>query len=171
MANLSAEQIGYLVNHLFLPPQLPAATNDSFERDSVLLGFVVQALKDFSPWIPQDQRETMQHVASGLSQFDQMRDEEGVIDEKNLLDNLKNLKNAAQGKSWFPPSHRPSAAHADNCQARYLHFTFSLRMQVSSSASALAPSRSRHLRSHHVLQQSPQPLDAFVAAFRAHPCA
>lgn len=103
MADLSADHIGYLVNHLFLPPRLPAVSDDSFEHDDVLLELVIHALEDFSSGLSQDERDTMQHVISALSHIAQMRDNEGGIDERRLLDNLKNLHKAPQGKFSIPP--------------------------------------------------------------------
>lgn len=98
MADLSAEQIRQLAEHLFLPPQLSAAAEDSVSLDNALLRLTCQALGEFTSLLTGEQRKTLQHVTSALFQVLHLRDSKGALDEAKLLDALTSFNEAGQGE-------------------------------------------------------------------------
>lgn len=106
MANFNADEIGYLVNHLFLPPQLPGADDHSVKYDSTLLALVCQTLKSFTDdfRLPAQQSKCSLIATAAFLNLARLQNEEGHLDASNLAEVLRSLASADIGEcSLFLP--------------------------------------------------------------------
>lgn len=113
MDDLTADEIGYLARHLFLPPQLPQQDDSTANYDNVLLRLVQQTLDDFVKQSNPEPSRTPRIVTSAISHLAILRDLDGSVNESKLAEAFKSLTIAETGRSSCPslalafPSHLP----------------------------------------------------------------
>lgn len=93
---MSFEAKLYLFNHIFLPPKLPQAADDSSEYERLLLDKVLEALEDFNGHVHAEDAGAMTTAITMLSRLKAMFGFNGDVDEGALLKALAQLE--AEGK-------------------------------------------------------------------------
>ncbi|KAJ4389003.1 hypothetical protein N0V93_006465 [Gnomoniopsis smithogilvyi] len=93
MADFTADEIGYLVNHLFLPPQLPQKDDFVSSYDNVLLRLIQQSLSKFIQDLDIEKDEAAQAVAVAISNFTLLQNEDGNVDGAKLAQAFHSLSN------------------------------------------------------------------------------
>lgn len=99
MADLTAEEIGYLVNHLFLPPQLPQQDDSSSTCEDALLRLIQHALGNFIRDLRPEQDKASRLVIASISQLALLQDSNGLLDGLKLAQAFQNLSKVHAGRS------------------------------------------------------------------------
>lgn len=95
MTEFSQKELDFFRYHLFLPPGLPQEDDHDAFLDNALLKLVVGALRDFGDLISQEERPIVCHVSAAIDKLIQTRNtDDGVVDEEELLDALKEMSEA-----------------------------------------------------------------------------
>lgn len=95
MADFPAEDLAFFRHHLFLPPCLPQADDQSFHLDDALLLLVYGVLDNFGGLVPEEQRPVVYHIADTIEQMIQTRtDSDGVVHEVKLLKAFQEMSKA-----------------------------------------------------------------------------
>lgn len=102
MAEFTADEIGYLAIHLFLPPQLPQQDDSKASYDNALLRLVRQTLEDFVQQLDPEQDQTSRLVTLAISHLENLRNSDGSVNGSKLAEAFKDLINAEDGKSSCP---------------------------------------------------------------------
>lgn len=102
MGEFTADEIGYLARHLFLPPQLPQQDDSTPNYDNVLLRLVRQTLDDFVKQSDPEPSRTSRIVTSAISHLAILRNLDGSVNGSKLAEAFKSLTTAEIGKSSCP---------------------------------------------------------------------
>ena len=82
----------YMINHIFLPPQLPQGDDFNVEFETILLKTTISALLQFQDQITDDQDAVIDLVYVMLDNLRTVRDSSsGAVSEDNLKDILMNI--------------------------------------------------------------------------------
>jgi hypothetical protein len=79
----------YLINHVFLPPKVPQEDDYNADYERLLLKVVLDALTIFKRHIPTDWLSATESVMHMVKDLENMLDNHGFINEKQLKELLK----------------------------------------------------------------------------------
>ncbi|KAI1660392.1 hypothetical protein F4813DRAFT_292940 [Daldinia decipiens] len=74
LAKLSAEEIRYIINHVFLPPWLPHENDYEVENEEALLKTVIQALYEFREYVQGDEVNAVDLAITTMEHLHRNRD-------------------------------------------------------------------------------------------------
>ncbi|KAF3059206.1 hypothetical protein GL218_04803 [Daldinia childiae] len=87
LAELSAEEIRYIINHVFLPPQLPHENDYEVKNDEALLKMVVQTLYEFREYVQGDETNAVDSAITTMEHLHRNHDfagDKSSTDQKGL---------------------------------------------------------------------------------------
>lgn len=97
------DPLGYIINHLFLPPGLPQQSDHDKKLDDALLQFVTESLPDFAACLPTHQHQIVQDVLAAIKHLAASRDAYGEVDEVRLLKAMGEFNTHATAGKCLPP--------------------------------------------------------------------
>lgn len=114
---LPAEVLEYLINHIFLPPNVPQEDDYRFEYENILLKVVTDALIQFKTCVTNDWFSVMDSVIDMVKNLQKIVEVKGIIHEERLRDALRDLcvkGRAVKEKSiFFPCIHSLTAGQVE----------------------------------------------------------
>lgn len=110
MADFNTEEVSYLANHLFLPPQLPQETDSALSFDNALIRLTKLSLKQLGKLVPSDQALAFAHVSFAISKIVDIRDGDGAVDGPKLVKAFQNLDGENDGNIPRNPEQATPAA-------------------------------------------------------------
>lgn len=96
--SMKLEETLYLFHHVFLPPKVAQAEDYNAEHEHGLLESVVDALRNFSDYIPIAHSMTLRKATEMIARLGKIHGSRGEIDESQLIMSLKELP--TQGKAY-----------------------------------------------------------------------
>ena len=87
------ESLRYIIDHVFLPPQLPqsAKESDTALHDGFLLEALIQSLQSCGQCLDAQDQGAVQDLYNTMNDFRRIRDEDGTVNERNLEMSLHSL--------------------------------------------------------------------------------
>lgn len=86
---IDPETLQYIVNHVFLPPQLPQASNENLDHETGLINVVLDAAKAFNALLPDD--DVCKSIISMVTDLSELRDNSSSINEAKLKATFEKL--------------------------------------------------------------------------------
>lgn len=104
MAQLSKEEALYLVNHIFLPPQLPKKSDYQPKHEEILLNNILESVESFQRLAPADQQNAVDAVATMLRGMRALHSCVGgvgyVMDHHALAETINGFDSPGRPSSW-----------------------------------------------------------------------
>lgn len=101
MAAFSQNELGFFIDHLFLPPKInPSPTeNHQPHLDDALLRLVVGSLTQFQRLVSVEQRRTVEDITAAVRRQAELQ-QNGTLNPIRLFEFLQNLPHDCAGKLW-----------------------------------------------------------------------
>lgn len=94
--------LSYLINHIFLPPQLPQEDDSDPSSDRALLESIVAGLDAFESTVPAHDKHKVRRVTDSLMLMKNSMAEGGHVDSEKLREAFGRLANSANGIQPLP---------------------------------------------------------------------
>ncbi|EFX03462.1 hypothetical protein CMQ_390 [Grosmannia clavigera kw1407] len=95
MSALSSDSVRFIVQQLFLPPQLPQQKDQKADLDTALLRLVTEALERFQKNVPVEEQKAVSLAAASVSLLTASRDSSGSVNEESFLQAFGDLSQAS----------------------------------------------------------------------------
>ena len=78
--------LGYLIDHVFLPPKLPQEDDECPKNSEALINVCLTTLSEFTHCLPAEERGEWEPLLEMLQYMLAVRDEHGNLVRENLVD-------------------------------------------------------------------------------------
>jgi hypothetical protein len=95
---LNANQLKYIFNHVFLPPNVPQEDDYRDSDEKALLRVIEHALEQFKSHITHELRLVIENICGMIHRLGVLLDRDGITNGERLQDALANLAN--EGRNY-----------------------------------------------------------------------
>lgn len=85
------KELGYIINHVFLPPQLPHKDDNGVEETRALIEMVLAAAKLFQAHLPEKERSELVPCIKMIGNMLELKDESGKLRSQKVEKALRNM--------------------------------------------------------------------------------
>ena len=96
----------YIINHVFLPSQLPQADDNDASKDRALVGALLSGLESFQDHVPEQERAEWTPLIEMIRKVLFLRDHVGGLTMESVEQGLEQMVNGGMKKATTPDAER-----------------------------------------------------------------